>query len=212
MPGIVMHHHFGKVVYSALPEEIKAVLNNVNVYDYGTSAPDSFSYVNFINNKNQKDSKAFSDYVHTHKTKDFFARTIKELAGDDNHISNEEAGNYSVDGQNIGEMQNSYTDNRINSAGERLHSKVVEFFRFINSLVEQTEGVESVKNKRKKSIIKYENGTTEIRYDDGNIIVKDVNGNEILNTKKAVESKKESPMSDQQFYMINYLIFRYKFT
>ena len=77
MPGIVMHHHFGKVVYSALPEEIKAVLNNVNVYDYGTSAPDSFSYVNFINNKNQKDSKAFSDYVHTHKTKDFFAKLVE---------------------------------------------------------------------------------------------------------------------------------------
>ena len=48
MPGIVMHHHFGKVVYSALPEDVKNALNNINLYDYGTTCPDSFSYVNFI--------------------------------------------------------------------------------------------------------------------------------------------------------------------
>ena len=139
------------------------------------------------------------------KELNIFAKTIKELAGDDNHLSNEEAGGYSVDEQNIADMENTYTDNRINSAGERLHSKVVEFFRFINSLVEQTEGVESVKNKRKKSIIKYENGTTEIRYDDGNIIVKDANGKVIIDTKKSIEPEKGSPVTDEQYYMINYL-------
>ena len=77
MPGVVMHHHFGKVVYSALSEEIKSALNNIHVYDYGTTAPDSFAYVNFISNKSQKENKAFSDYIHTHKTKEFFTKLVE---------------------------------------------------------------------------------------------------------------------------------------
>lgn len=76
MPGIVMHHHFGKVVYSALSEEIKAVLNNTNIYDYGTTGPNSFEFVNFINSKSRLDNKSFSDYVHTHKTKEFFTKLV----------------------------------------------------------------------------------------------------------------------------------------
>ena len=34
MPGIVMHHHFGKVVYSALAEDIKNSIDKVNLYDF----------------------------------------------------------------------------------------------------------------------------------------------------------------------------------
>lgn len=76
MPGIVMHHHFGKVVYSALSEEVKSALNNTNIYDYGTTSPDSFHYVNFINSKSRKENIQFCEYVHTHKTKEFFSKLV----------------------------------------------------------------------------------------------------------------------------------------
>jgi hypothetical protein len=48
MPGIVMHHHFGKVVYSALPEEVKKVIYNVDLFDFATTGPNAFSYINFL--------------------------------------------------------------------------------------------------------------------------------------------------------------------
>ena len=92
MAGIVMHHHFGKVVYSALPEEVKNVLNNVNLYDYGTTCPDSFTYVNFINHKSLKENQSFANYAHTHKTKDYFVKLI-EIAKVDYNMFNYLCGN-----------------------------------------------------------------------------------------------------------------------
>ena len=77
MPGIVMHHHFGKVVYSALPDEVKKVIYNVDLFDFATTGPNAFSYINFLNSKLQKDNKAFSDYMHTHRTKEFFVKMVE---------------------------------------------------------------------------------------------------------------------------------------
>lgn len=87
MPNIVMHHHFGKVVYSALPDEIKNSFNNIDFYDYGTSGPNAFGYINFLNSKQLKDNKNFVNYMHKHKTKDFFVKLI-EIAKVDYNIYN----------------------------------------------------------------------------------------------------------------------------
>lgn len=77
MPGIVMHHHFGKVVYSALPDEVKKAIYNIDLYDFATTGPDAFSYINFLNSKVQKENKAFSNYMHIHRTKEFFVKMVE---------------------------------------------------------------------------------------------------------------------------------------
>lgn len=87
MPNIVMHHHFGKVVYSALTDDIKKAIDNINLYDFATSGPDCFSKINFINSKHQRDNKKFSDYMHSHKSKEFFLKMI-EIAKVDYNVFN----------------------------------------------------------------------------------------------------------------------------
>ncbi len=77
MPDVVMHHHFGKVVYSALEENVKNAISNVNLYDFATAGPDPFFYSNFLNSKLNKESLAFGEYMHRHKTKEFFAKLIE---------------------------------------------------------------------------------------------------------------------------------------
>ena len=77
MPDIVMHHHFGKVVYSAIDENVKKEITNTKLYDFATGGPDPFFFCNFINSKLQKESNAFGDYMHRHKTKEFFTKLIE---------------------------------------------------------------------------------------------------------------------------------------
>ena len=74
MPNIVMHHHFGKVVYSALSEEVKKVIDNVKLYDFATSGPDCFEKINFFSSKS--DNQNFSDYLHEHKSKEFLTKLV----------------------------------------------------------------------------------------------------------------------------------------
>ena len=77
MPGIVMHHHFGRVVFSALNDEVKRKIYNIDLYDYATSGPDAFIYNNFLNSKLQKESKSFSKLMHRTHTKDFISKMIE---------------------------------------------------------------------------------------------------------------------------------------
>lgn len=77
MPDLVMHHHLGRVVYSALPEEIKKAIQNVDLYDFATAGPDPFFFYHFFNRKLQKESKDFGDLMHRHHTKDFFVKMIE---------------------------------------------------------------------------------------------------------------------------------------
>lgn len=85
MPNIVMHHHFGKVVYSALSEEVKKSIGFIDLYDFATTGPDSFEKIHFLNNKNNNDHKLFSEQMHTKKSKDFFMKMI-EMARVDYHM------------------------------------------------------------------------------------------------------------------------------
>lgn len=85
MPNIVMHHHFGKVVYSALSDDIKKAIDDVNLYDFATSGPNSFEKIQFLNKKAKKDDLAFSEYMHTHKSREFFLKMI-EMARVDYHM------------------------------------------------------------------------------------------------------------------------------
>ena len=85
MPNIIMHHHFGKVVYSALSEDIKKAIDDVKLYDFATSGPNCFEKIQFLNNKHNKDNQSFSDFMHTHKSKEFFLKMI-EMARVDYHM------------------------------------------------------------------------------------------------------------------------------
>ena len=57
MPNIVMHHHFGKVVYSALSENVKKSIEYIDLYDFATTGPDCFEKIHFLNNKNNNEHK-----------------------------------------------------------------------------------------------------------------------------------------------------------
>lgn len=85
MPNIVMHHHFGKVVYSGLSEEVKKAIDNIDLYDFATSGPNCFEKIHFFNSKNQKENQAFSEYMHSHKSKEFFLKMI-EMSRVDYHL------------------------------------------------------------------------------------------------------------------------------
>jgi len=80
-----MHHQSGKVVYSALSEDIKKAIDDVKLYDFATSGPNCFEKIQFLNNKHNKDNQAFSDFMHTHKSKEFFLKMI-EMARVDYHM------------------------------------------------------------------------------------------------------------------------------
>lgn len=77
MPDIVMHHHFGKVVYSGLNEEVKKAIYNTDLYDFATVGPDAFFFVHFLKNKSLRENKAFGDYMHNHRSRDFFIKMIE---------------------------------------------------------------------------------------------------------------------------------------
>ncbi len=87
MPDIVMHHHFGKVVYTALETKVKKHIDNLAVYDFATAGPDPFYFYHFLNHKKQKDSQNFGDYMHRYKTKEFFLKLI-EIAKVDYYVFN----------------------------------------------------------------------------------------------------------------------------
>lgn len=76
MPDIVTHHHFGRVVYSGLDNEVKKVLENLDLYDFATAGPDPFFFVHFLKAKVQKESQEFGNLMHRSKTKEFFLRLI----------------------------------------------------------------------------------------------------------------------------------------
>ena len=77
MPNIVMHHHFGRVVYSGLSEEVKKSIEYINLYDFATNGPNCFEKIHFLNNKNNKEHIAFSEQMHTRKSKEFFLKMIE---------------------------------------------------------------------------------------------------------------------------------------
>ena len=87
MPNIVMHHHFGKVVYSALSDDIKKAIDDVKLYDFATTGPNCFEKIQFTNKKSKKDDIAFSEYMHSHKSREFFMKMI-EIARVDYNMFN----------------------------------------------------------------------------------------------------------------------------
>lgn len=70
MPGIVMHHHFGRVVYSALPDDIKNKINNLDLYDFATNGPDPFMLTGYDKNKKAKYT-ALAKTMHNNNTQAF---------------------------------------------------------------------------------------------------------------------------------------------
>ncbi len=87
MPDIVMHHHFGKVVYSGLSDEIKEKINNIPLYDFATSGPDAFFTCNFLNKTKQQENQEFGNYMHAYRTKEFLVK-LAELSRVDYNMFN----------------------------------------------------------------------------------------------------------------------------
>ena len=78
MPGIIMHHHFGHVVYSALDEIVKDKMNRLDLFDLGLAGPDIFDKIQYFNKKKNPKYKATSFVFHTQDTKKFFLNLVKE--------------------------------------------------------------------------------------------------------------------------------------
>ncbi|MFA6662183.1 MAG: hypothetical protein WCS56_04040 [Bacilli bacterium] len=75
MPGIVMHHHFGRVVYSALPTDIKNKINNINLYDFATNGPDPFMLTGYGKVKKAKYT-ALAETMHNVNTQAFLINLV----------------------------------------------------------------------------------------------------------------------------------------
>ena len=85
MPDLVMHHYFGRKLYSSLNEEIKEKIDNLPLYDFATAGPDPFFFVKFLNSKLQKESHRFGNFMHKNMTRDFFVELVK-IAKRDNKM------------------------------------------------------------------------------------------------------------------------------
>ncbi len=77
MPDIVMHHHFARVVYSALTDEAKKSINNIGLYDFACTGPDAFFFSNFMNKEKNKRSREVCDILHTSNTQAFLVELAK---------------------------------------------------------------------------------------------------------------------------------------
>ncbi len=77
MPGLVMHHHFASVVHKSLSDEIKKSINNRALYDFASYGPDSHKFHDFLSKDKIAESLAYSEYMHTHNTKNFLVELLK---------------------------------------------------------------------------------------------------------------------------------------
>ena len=77
MPGVVMHHHFARVVYSALSDETKKKINNIALYDFACTAADAFTFVSFLSKEKNKEAKKISELLHTKNTQMFLMELAK---------------------------------------------------------------------------------------------------------------------------------------
>lgn len=78
MPGIVTHHHFGRVVYGGLNTIVQNNINNLALYDFATSGPNAFLFKEFWKKDVRIDNAKISELFHTNKTKDFFIELVKQ--------------------------------------------------------------------------------------------------------------------------------------
>lgn len=78
MPGIILHNHFAKIVYSALEENVKAAIDNTSLYEFGASGSDVFLYKCFISKKQLKKNEEIYYKMHTKNTKAFLIELSRE--------------------------------------------------------------------------------------------------------------------------------------
>ena len=57
MPGIVMHHHIGHVIYSGFDEKFMDVINQ-DLYDLGLAGPDIYSRIEYFNKRKNSGYKS----------------------------------------------------------------------------------------------------------------------------------------------------------
>ena len=77
MPDLVMHHHFARVVYSALTDEAKRSINNNGLYDFACLGPDAFLFSNFLSKEKNKSAREICELLHSTKTQDFLVELAK---------------------------------------------------------------------------------------------------------------------------------------
>lgn len=82
MPGIMMHHHFGQVVYCGLEKEAKEKLSKIELYDFGALGPDAFSKIKYFNKKKNEEYMDMAYIFHTQDTKKYFLNLVEEAKKD----------------------------------------------------------------------------------------------------------------------------------
>ncbi|MBO7078354.1 MAG: hypothetical protein J6W64_00900 [Bacilli bacterium] len=78
MPGIILHNHFAKIVYSAISEEAKNAIDNINLYEFGANGSDVFLYKFFISKKQFMKNQDLYIKMHTKNTKAFLIELSRE--------------------------------------------------------------------------------------------------------------------------------------
>jgi hypothetical protein len=78
MPDIVMHHYFGREVINELEDRTVSKIKNIELYDFATAGPDPFFFVSFFKMKKNIISREFGNYMHRHKSREFFLELIEQ--------------------------------------------------------------------------------------------------------------------------------------
>lgn len=78
MPGIVMHHHIGHVIYSGFDEKFMDVINQ-DLYDLGLAGPDIYSRIEYFNKRKNSGYQDLSLAFHTQDTKKYFLALCDEV-------------------------------------------------------------------------------------------------------------------------------------
>lgn len=134
-----------------------------------------------------------------------FEQKIKQLAGDDKSLSVEEAKLFEINDISIGQMEN-LNDGKIDGEGNYLiHSKVRNFFSFLEALSVKTEGVKKNTEKNGVQTVVYTNDIKEIKGPNNSLVIKDKSGKVIFDSEAVDVNKPVSPVTDAEYYMINYL-------
>jgi len=82
MPGIVMHHHLGQVVYCSLNEEVKQKIESMDLFDLGLAGPDLFGKIRYFNKNKNEEYYDTATIFHTQDTQKYFLHLIEETKKD----------------------------------------------------------------------------------------------------------------------------------
>ena len=77
MPGIILHNHFAKTVYSGISEEARQKIENINLYELAANGADTLLYRHFLSKKALLRNEELYLNMHCKNTKAFLVELAR---------------------------------------------------------------------------------------------------------------------------------------